>query len=85
MIRARFYIKFEDCGGDYRPVKWPIKYPYWCAGESENSFIIVAYADNIKQIMELWPEAHRIETKKVSEIEFSTRFPKPKWYEEEKK
>lgn len=32
MIRARFYIKKSDCGNDYRPVKWPIKYPYWCSG-----------------------------------------------------
>ena len=29
MVRARFYIKKKDCGNDYRPVKWPIKYPYW--------------------------------------------------------
>ena len=71
MIRARFHIKLEDCGNDYRPVKWPIKYPYWCTGQSSDSFTIVAYADNVEQIMELWPEAHRIETKKVEKIEFS--------------
>lgn len=35
MIRARFYIKKSDCSNDYRPVKWPIKYPYWCSGESD--------------------------------------------------
>ena len=50
MIRARFYIKFKDCGNDYRPVKWPIKYPYWCTGESVDSFVIVAYAENVEQI-----------------------------------
>jgi hypothetical protein len=37
MIRARFYIKKSDCDNDYRPVKWPIKYPYWCSAESDNS------------------------------------------------
>lgn len=46
MIRARFYIKKSDCGNDYRPVKWPIKYPYWCSGESDDSFILVAYAED---------------------------------------
>ena len=40
MIRARFYINKKDCGNDYRPVKWPIKYPYWCTGESSDCFII---------------------------------------------
>lgn len=46
MIRARFYIKKSDCGNDYRPVKWPIKYPYWYSGESDDSFILVAYAED---------------------------------------
>ena len=68
MIRARFYIKFKDCGNDYRPVKWPIKYPYWCTGES------------VEQIKGLWPEAYMIECEEVNEITFTTRFPKPKWY-----
>ena len=42
MIRARFYIKKSDCDNDYRPVKWPIKYPYWCSAESSNSFVLEA-------------------------------------------
>lgn len=46
MIKARFYIKKSDCGNDYRPVKWPIKYPYWCSGESDDSFILVVYAED---------------------------------------
>lgn len=85
MIRARFYIRFKDCSNDYRPVKWPIKYPYWCTGQSSDSFIfiIVAYADNMEEILKLWPEAHRIETKNVEKIEFSSRFRKPEWYKEE--
>lgn len=41
MIRAKFYIKFKDCGNDYRPVKWPIKYPYWCTGESDRGVQVV--------------------------------------------
>lgn len=83
MIRARFYIKFKDCGNDYRPVKWPIKHPYWCTGESKKSFVIVAYADNLEQIKELWPEAYNIETEAVQGIEFTSRFPRPEWYKED--
>ena len=83
MIRARFYIKFKECGNDYRPVQWPIKYPYWCTGESSDAFILVAYADNVEQIKELWPEAYDIEAEEVQEIVFTTRFPRPEWYKEE--
>ena len=82
MIRAKFPINREECGDDYRPVKWPIKYPYWCTGESAKFFELVAYADNVKQIRELWPEAHFVEYRHVNEIEFSDRFPKPEWYKE---
>ena len=89
MILTRFFINKVTCGGDYRPVEWPIKYPYWCTGESydENGdlqyFTLVAYADSIKQIQQLWPDAQCIIGKKVSGIEFSDRFPKPEWYNEE--
>ena len=82
MIRARFYIKKSDCGNDYRPVKWPIKYPYWCSGESDDSFILVAYAEDEDSIKELWPEAYDINVlEKDTEIRFTLRFPKPEWYE----
>lgn len=78
MIRARFYIKKSDCGNDYRPVKWPIKYPYWCSGESDDSFILVAYAEDEDSIKELWPEAYDINVlEKDTEVKFTLRFPKP--------
>lgn len=83
MIRARFYIEKSDCNYDYRPIKWPIKYPYWCTGENSEFFIIVAYADNVEQIMELWPEAYLVESEEVQDIVFTSRFPKPEWYNEE--
>lgn len=82
MIRARFYIKKSDCGNDYRPVKWPIKYPYWCSAESSNSFVLVAYAEDEDSIKELWPETYDINVlEKDTEIRFTLRFPKPEWYE----
>lgn len=82
MIRARFHIRKDDCDNDYRPVKWPIKYPYWCSGESDDSFILVAYAEDEDSIKELWPEAYDINVlEKDTEVKFTLRFPKPKWYE----
>ena len=82
MIRARFHIRKDDCDNDYRPVKWPIKYPYWCSAESSNSFVLVAYAEDENSIKELWPEAYDINVlEKDTEIRFTLRFPKPEWYE----
>lgn len=81
MIRARFYIRKDDCDNDYLPVKWPIKYPYWCSAESSNSFVLVAYAEDEDSIKELWPEAYDINVlEKDTEIRFTLRFPKPEWY-----
>lgn len=80
MIRARFYIKKSDCSNDYRPVKWPIKYPYWCSAESSNSFVLVAYAEDEDSIKELWPEAYDINVlEKDTEIRFTL-----KWYNKKK-
>lgn len=82
MIRARFFVDKEKCDGDYRPLRWPIQYPYWCTGESDNSFVLIAYVNNIDELIDLWPEASEIENEEVGEIFFSDRFPKPNWYKE---
>lgn len=82
MIRSRFFVSKKECEGDYRPVKWPIQYPYWCTGENANYFILVAYVDNINKLMDLWPEATNIDSEEVDKIVFSGRFPKPDWYKE---
>jgi len=80
MIRARFKANLDD----YRPVKFPTPYPYWCSGCSEEHSIVIAYADSEKQILEFWPEAEDIEYEDIEENEiiFSERFPKPEpdWY-----
>lgn len=77
MIRARFHLVGVD---DCRPIKWPIKHPYWCTGyNSDDDPIVVAYADSEEQILELWPEADAIEFKQADKYLFTTRFPKPDW------
>lgn len=80
MIRTRFYVNKKKCGGDYRPLKWPIKHPYWCTGESNNDFVLVAYANSIEEIKELWPESSSIDVQEVEKVVFTDRFKKPDWY-----
>lgn len=82
MLRCRFYVNMEEVKNDYRPVVWPIKLPYWCSVESSEDFILVAYVDTIDDLMKQWPEAHDIESEEVDCVEFTSRFPKPEWYEE---
>lgn len=48
MIRARFFVNKEECEGDYRPLEWPIQYPYWCTGENDSYFVLVAYINSMK-------------------------------------
>jgi hypothetical protein len=80
MIRARFTVSAED----YRPVVWPIKHPYWCSGYhgDDSGAILVAYADSIEQIKELWPDATNIDVMEApDQYTFTDRFPKPDWLE----
>ena len=83
MLKVRFYIDFEDCDNDYRPVVWPIKHPYWCTGENESSFVLVAYVDSEEELYKQWPEAYDLYIEEVEKIEFTGRFPKPEWYKEQ--
>lgn len=82
MIRARFFLNTAEVMGDYRPVKWPVKHPYWCSGETDKEFNMVAFADDVYEIIENWPEAYTIECTDVNGVYFTDRFPKPDWYNE---
>ena len=80
MIRVRFMTGEAD----YRPAKWPIKYPYWCTGylyaENATFAIIIVYLDAISELKELWADAESIYVEEVEEIIFSSSFPRPEWY-----
>ena len=77
MIRVRFYAH------DERPVNWPVAYPFWCSGyDGANNAIVVSYANNEAYIKVNWPEAFNITSQEVEIIEFTSRFPKPSWYEQ---
>lgn len=80
MIRARFTAEGAE---DYRPVKWPIKHPYWCTGyDSSGSPIIVAYADDEEEIKQNWPEATGIDAEPADICIFTDRFAKPSWFKQ---
>lgn len=75
-------IRFKANPDDYRPVKWPIKHPYWCSGTGEDYSILISYADDEDYIYEHWPEAEELEVEEVDGYTFTDRFPKPDWFEE---
>lgn len=79
MIRARFHAN----PGDYRPVVWPIKHPYWCSGHGDRYSIVIAYADDEAEILRNWPEATEIDAEEVGGYLFTSRFPKPEWFTEQ--
>jgi len=78
MLRVRFHANADD----YRPVKWPVKYPFWCTGYGDDYSIVIAYVDKVEDIHELWPEATNLDVEESDQITFSSRFPKPDWYNE---
>lgn len=77
MLRVRFKTDAEDP----RPISWPIPHPYWVTGFNDTHSVIVAYADNLEQIQELWPEAEDMDPEEVEDYVFTSRFSKPDWME----
>ena len=82
MLRVKFDINIEQVNNDYRPIIWPIKYPYWCSGQNNKEFHLIAYVDSLEQLFKQWPEAEHIEQISVDKIEYTDRFRKPEWYNE---
>lgn len=76
MIRVRFHANPDD----YRPINWPVKHPYWCTGYGDDYSIVVAYADDEAEILANWPEATHIDAEQVDGYNFTSRFPKPDWF-----
>lgn len=77
-------IRFHANAGDYRPVKWPPKGPYWCSGEGNDYSIVVAYVPcgfTDDEIKKFWPEASEIDRMQTNtDLTFSDRFKKPDWW-----
>lgn len=81
MLRVRFYANPDDP----RPVKWPVKHPYWITGQTADgsNSVVVSYADNLDYIREHWPEALISSYREVSDYLFTNRFPRPEWFGQE--
>lgn len=80
--RYRFKTYSVD---DYRPIIFNPKYPWWCSGYGwENNdkgyAIIIAYLPIEENLLKYWDDAFDIEFTEESEIKFSGRFPKPKYF-----
>lgn len=81
MYKYRFTLSKQATGDDFRPVIWPIEHPYWCSGENDTHYTLVAFQDSRADILRLWPEAEQIEELGRYEAPvFSSRFPCPSWY-----
>ena len=78
LFRIRFHANEEDP----RPIKFPVKHPYWISGYGEGFSIVISYADSIAYIFENWPEAEFLEVTEVEKYVFTDRFPRPEWFSE---
>lgn len=84
--RYRAYVN----GKDSRPVVWPPAHPWWESGHTGSNSIIIAYCENVEQMVAQWPEivpgTLDSEGCKVDSYEerncitFSTRFQPPDWW-----
>ncbi len=89
--RYRFFTNSID---DYRPLIFNAKYPYWCTGircgtdtktwEDVEQACIVAYLPEEEDLKKYWDDAEDIEFEVVDKIIFTSRFPKPDYFIEEK-
>lgn len=74
--RYRFSANLDDS----RPVKFPPPGPWWETGFGDDCATVVAYLPPQTNLREFWPEAANVEFTEESEIVFTSRFQKPKWW-----
>ena len=80
MFRYRFLTKAVY---DPRPLVGmeEINMPWWCTGVSYDCSYcpIVCYLPDDEPLTKYWDDAFEIEREAVTEIVYSSRFPKPEW------
>jgi hypothetical protein len=85
-IRHRFKTYAID---DYRPIIFNPKYPWWCSGYGEDPkgerAIIIAYLPDGENLYDYWDDAFDTESAEEEQITFSSRFPKPEYFEDDNK
>ena len=77
--RYRFKTKAHP---DYRPLIFNPKYPWWCSGFDDNdNHTIIAYLPEDEDLFKYWDDAYEIDYTTSDEIEFTSRFPKPSYFQ----
>lgn len=75
-------VRFKANPDDYRPILWPIEYPYWCTGSGDGYSVMVAYIESTERLLQLWPEASEINIMEedLQEFTFTDRFAPGDWF-----
>lgn len=68
--------------GDYRPLIYNPKYPWWCSGQNDETATIIAWLPKGEPLHKYWDDAHDSESEEHDTIIFTSRFPKPKNFQE---
>lgn len=66
--------------GDYRPLLFNPKFPWWCSGQSDSHATIIAWLPKGESLEKYWDDAEGIEFTEHEKIEFTGRFPKPDYF-----
>jgi len=77
--RYRFHANLDDP----RPILFPPPGPWWESGFSDDYAIVIAYLPPSIKLKKYWPEATKIDYSEEDKIEFTDRFPRPKWWKEQ--
>lgn len=69
---------------DIRPILWPIHHPFYLIKMEEDACTVMAYVDNLEELLKAWPEATDLTVfdEFVEQYQFSARFPRPEWMDE---
>lgn len=79
-LRVRLFSEAEDFRPIYKPPALP-EGPWWCSGyDSDDRAVIIAYVKSLETIEKQWPEGEIDFFDNVEKVEFSSRFPKPEWW-----
>jgi hypothetical protein len=84
-FRQMIQFRFKVPGDDGRPMDFPPEGPFWTTGYGDDYAIVVAFSPNESVLTQndRWPDAYDIDDGGEQPIEFSVRFPKPIWWDEE--
>lgn len=78
-IWRRYIFKTKSID-DYRPLVFDAHFPWWCSGNGEGYVVIVAFLPINEPLEKYWDDAFDINFTEHDEIQFTERFPQPKYF-----